>query len=305
LLEPKDSEYPSVSIITPSFNQALFIEETIQSVLQQNYPNIEYLVMDGGSTDGTQDILHRYDGQLTWVSEPDKGQANAINKGWQRSQGDIIAWLNSDDLYAPGAVRRAVETFVAHPKVAMVYGDNQGIDKAGRVLYTYTCFQMTLEDLLCFKIIGQPTVFLRRKVLDTVGWLDESLHYLLDHDYWIRVAARYEIMYIPYVMAHHRMHEMAKNVEKADRFPQDAFTILEKIQADEVLSRHLEPIKDRAYTEAHLLAAIFYIRKKKWWAILSSIWRAYQLDRRRTSDFVSAHFPFAANFLKATRLAGN
>ena len=162
-----------VSIITPSFNQAPFLEQTILSVLDQDDCDIEHLVVDGGSTDGSVDMIRRYAHRLTWwVSEKDSGQAEAVNKGAARAHGEIIAWLNSDDTYLPGAVRAAVDVFKSHPDVVMVYGDMLAVEEHGYVINTLHYRPLSLEDLLCFQIIGQPAVFMRRDAFAKAGGLE-------------------------------------------------------------------------------------------------------------------------------------
>src|SRR5512136_2224736 len=143
------SSLPTVSIITPSFNQAHFIEETIRSVLAQDYPNLEYIIVDGGSTDGSVEIIQKYAGHLAWwVSEKDKGHADALNKGFAHARGDILAWLNSDDTYYPGAVAEAVTYLQSHPETGMVYGDADLTDNAGHVIGRFASRQTDYNRLL-------------------------------------------------------------------------------------------------------------------------------------------------------------
>jgi glycosyltransferase involved in cell wall biosynthesis len=197
---------PLVSVVTPSLNQARFIRETIESVLTQSYPSIEYLVMDGGSTDGTVEILKSYGDRFAWVSEPDGGQTQAINKGWRRARGAILAYLNSDDTYLPGAVATAVAALAAHPEVGAVYGEGYHVDERGRVIERYLTepFDMTRLAMTCF--ICQPTVFLRREVVERVGFLDESRRYCMDYDLWIRVARVSSFLHVPDYLATTRVH---------------------------------------------------------------------------------------------------
>ena len=164
------SSSPLVSLVTPSYNQAKYLEDTIRSVLDQGYPNLEYIVVDGASTDGSVDIIRAHEDRLTWwVSEKDRGQAEAINKGLARASGEIIAWLNSDDTYLPGAISSAVKVFDEHPDVVLVYGNMLAIDENGKTINILRYRQLTLEDLLCFQIIGQPAVFFRRNALEKAG----------------------------------------------------------------------------------------------------------------------------------------
>ncbi|MEW5828710.1 MAG: glycosyltransferase family 2 protein, partial [Chloroflexota bacterium] len=196
------TDLPLVSIVTPSFNQAPYLEQTIRSVLGQDYPHIEYLVVDGGSTDGSVGIIGRYADKLAWsVSEKDSGQADAINKGLRHARGEIVAWLNSDDVYQPGAVARAVAAFERNPDAGLVYGDLLSIDSDGQPFNLQTFKPYTLTDLMAFDIIGQPSVFMRREVLEQAGELDPSYHFLLDHHLWIRMASLAPMVYVPETLA--------------------------------------------------------------------------------------------------------
>ena len=245
-----------VSIITPSYNQAAYLEQTLRSVLEQDYAPIEYLVVDGGSTDGSVEILQRYAARLSWwVSERDRGQAEAINKGLARARGEIVAWLNSDDLYLPGAVKAAVQSLEAHPQAAFVYGDVLSVDAQGRPFHHQRYRPLTLQDLLCFHIIGQPAVFMRRDALEQAGRLDPSYHYLLDHHLWIRLAQVGEMVYVPQLWAAARYHPMAKNRRQALAFGEEAFRILDWAEAQPELGGILRPIRRRARAGAFFLQA--------------------------------------------------
>jgi len=222
------SDTPLVSIVTPSYNQAAYLEQTLRSVLEQDYPNLEYLVADGGSTEGSVEIIQRYASRLAWqVSEKDGGQAEAINKGLRRARGEYVAWLNSDDCYLPGAVSAAVRLLHANPAVGLVYGDVYAVDAAGRRNNLMRYEQWGLKDLLCFRILGQPGVFMRRAVLEQAGYLDHSYHYLLDHQLWLRLAALAPMLYSGQTWAEARYHEEAKNVARAAEFGGEAFRILD------------------------------------------------------------------------------
>ncbi len=216
-----------VSIITPSYNQAAYLEQTIRSVLEQDYSPLEYLIIDGGSSDGSVEIIRKYARHLAWwVSEADAGQAEAINKGLQRAKGEIVAWLNSDDLYLPGAVAQAVQALRAHPEVGLVFGDAVSIDAQGRRLKRLVFGDWGLDELMRFRIICQPAVFMRRTVLERAGYLDPSYHYLLDHHLWLRMARLAPVRHVPQVWAAARHHPGAKNVAQAAGFGQEAVRIL-------------------------------------------------------------------------------
>ncbi len=182
-----DHEKPLVSIVTPSFNQGRFLKRTIESVLQQDYPHIEYIVMDGGSTDQSREILQSYNGKLEWVSESDRGQAHAINKGFARSRGQIRAYLNSDDILYPGAVGTVVDFFEKHADIDMVYGRAHYIDEHDRVTGFYNTDEYSFERIMNDCCVCQPACFWRTRASDIVGDFREDLNYALDYDYWLRI----------------------------------------------------------------------------------------------------------------------
>jgi glycosyltransferase involved in cell wall biosynthesis len=211
---------PLVSIITPSFNQAGYLEAAIQSVLSQDYPRIEYIIVDGGSTDGSRAIIEKYAGRLAWwVSEKDQGQTDAINKGFARARGDVLAWLNSDDAYEPGAVGRAAKYLYEHPDVGMVYADCNYIDARGRVIGRFPAAQTDYARLRRgFVHIPQQTMFFRSSLWKQVGPLDPSFYFAMDYDLWTRIAARSKIQYLPgETWASFRIHGSGKTILADDR----------------------------------------------------------------------------------------
>ncbi|WP_248924704.1 glycosyltransferase family 2 protein [Paenibacillus hamazuiensis] len=208
---------PLVSIITPSFQQASFIQETIQSVLSQDYPALEHIVVDGGSTDGTVAILQKYEfygNKFRWVSEKDRGQSHALNKGLAMARGEIIGWLNSDDTYEPHAVSRAVQALQSNPNWGVVYGDGNYIDAHSAFLRSYPVRPFGLERLYRACIICQPAAFIRREVFEKVGPFDESLQFCMDYDMWMRICKHYEFGYMDVVLANSRIHAGSKSITK-------------------------------------------------------------------------------------------
>jgi GT2 family glycosyltransferase len=249
-----------VSIITPSYNQAKYLEQTINSVLSQDYPRVEYIVIDGASTDSSVEIIKKYQDKLAyWVSEKDQGQAEAINKGFAKATGGIVAWLNSDDIYLAGAVSSAVKIFEDNPDVVLVYGNMLAVDEHGRTFNMLKYKQLTLEGFLCFQIIGQPAVFMRHSALQKMNGLDLNFHFLLDHYLWIQIARHGKVMHVDQTWAAARYHPEAKNRAKAKEFGREAFRILEAVAQDADLAPVLSKIKRRAYASAHRVDARYLL----------------------------------------------
>jgi glycosyltransferase involved in cell wall biosynthesis len=213
------TEKPKVTIVTPSFNQACFLEETMRSVLEQDYPNIEYVVIDGGSTDGSAEIIQKYESQLAyWQSQKDKGQTDAINQGFARASGEIFAWLNSDDILLPGAVTAAVRQLQTHPEVGMVYGDCLWINADGKKIGNFPAAQTDLKKLRRGYVhIPQQASFFRADLWKKVGPLDDSFYFAMDYDLWTRLAAEAPLLYVPELWAAFRLHGDAKSIAEDDR----------------------------------------------------------------------------------------
>jgi glycosyltransferase involved in cell wall biosynthesis len=210
---------PLVSIVTPSYNQALYLEETIRSVLTQDYALIEYIIVDGGSTDGSREIIQRFADRLSWwVSEPDRGQTDAINKGFSRAQGEILAWLNSDDTYLPGAIAGAVTYLQKHPEAGMVYGDANLVDEQGQVIGKFPAAQTDYRRLRRGYVhIPQQAAFFRADLWRQVGPLDPTFYFAMDYDLWVRLARISALHYLPFAWANFRLHSGGKSVAADER----------------------------------------------------------------------------------------
>lgn len=201
-----------ISVITPSYNQGKFIEQTIQSVLNQGVTELEYMVIDGGSTDETVNVLKRYEGALLWVSEKDKGQADAINKGIRSTTGEVVGYINSDDIYYPGALASVQRFFEKNPGAEVVYGEADHIDSNGSIIGPYEIEDWDYNRLkeVCF--LCQPAVFFRRRLIQKVGLFNEDLMYSMDYEYWLRLGAATPFVRLYERLAGSRMYNENKTL---------------------------------------------------------------------------------------------
>ncbi len=214
----KDHAYPKISIVIPSYNQGIFIEETIRSILDQNYPNLELIVMDGGSTDQTVSILKKYSSRISWRSEKDKGQTDAINKGMATATGEILAYLNSDDAYLPNTLFTVAEYFQSHVEAKWLTGDYFIIDAQGKKIQSYVANYKRLLRAFCptFAVLSvanyiiQPSTFWRSGVQEEIGPFDESLRYCMDFDYWMRLIQKYPLHVLEQHFSLFRIHGLSK-----------------------------------------------------------------------------------------------
>jgi len=207
------NQLPIISIVTPSYNQGSYLEETILSVLEQGYPALEFFIFDGGSTDGSLDIIQKHQDRLTfWESKPDRGQSHAINKGFRMASGEIVAWLNSDDLLAPGALKVVAQAWQQNPGVGLITGQTEIIDQAGKPTGNiFGSEPNVINSLLSSENpVSQPSTFFSTSALKEVGFLDETLHMSMDWDLWLRIGARYPTLFIPKMLSKSRNWEMTK-----------------------------------------------------------------------------------------------
>ncbi len=238
------STLPRIAVVTPSYNTGRHIGAAIRSVLDQDYTNLDYLVMDGGSTDNSVDVLKSFGDRLRWVSQKDNGQADAIYRGFQQTTGEILTWLNSDDTYAPGAFRAVAEFFGANPDIALVYGDATYTDADGSLIGPCVHVEPYNPRRLFYysDYIVQPAAFFRRSAYEAVGGIDPTLHFAMDYDLWIRIAMRFKVAYLPRRLADFRWLYDNKTatggVRRLDEirdlvarqgFPEPAFTRLERV----------------------------------------------------------------------------
>lgn len=225
----EESSLPLVSIVTPSYNQGRYLPWTIESVLNQTYPNIEYLIIDGASTDGSVDILKSYGECFTWISEPDKGQVDAINKGFQMAHGEILAYLNSDDVLEPDAVETVVDYFVRNEDVDMIYGRAFYIDDEDHITGMYRTDEYSFSRMVWDNCICQPAAFWRRRIADLIGPFDSSLNFAMDHDYWMRIdRAGGKIMHIHEILARSRLYPQTKTLSFRSEIYDEIFQISQR-----------------------------------------------------------------------------
>lgn len=200
------------SIITPTLNQAHYIEDTILSVLDQNYDNFEHIIIDGGSTDNTVGILKKYK-HLKWISEKDKGQSNAINKGFKMATGDIVAWLNSDDYYERNIFSKVAKYFSDNTNCKFLYGDITFIDKDKNILHKISGNNLSYKNMIRNPdIVRQPSSFWSMEILKEIGYLDEELHLVMDYEYFLRIGKKHEFFYIDENLSYYRSYDENKTI---------------------------------------------------------------------------------------------
>lgn len=295
--------HPKVSIITPSYNQGEFIRETIESVLNQTYDNIEYIVMDGGSTDETVEILKSYGDRFKWVSEKDGGQADAVNKGIRAATGEIIGWLNSDDTYYPDAVQKAVDALLSHPDVDMVYGEGDYINKESQVTGRYATKIFDYNELANECVICQPTGFFTKEIVERVGLLRADLHLCMDYELWMRIGKAGTIMYIPERLATSRMYEENKTLSRREEVYSECCRELKKhynyvphswIYGYTDYRLSMNPNLSRKATYLKLFLKYNYDRPDYFWECFQRYRRLKQIQKSRQNQ--PAVFPTTGRF---------
>jgi len=227
---------PKISLITPSYNQAKFIGKTIESVLFQNYSNLEYIILDGGSNDGTLEILKKYGEKIKWESHKDKGQTEAINRGVKMATGEIIGYLNSDDLLESDALNKIASFFNSNPDYYWVTGKCRLIDKNGNLIRSFVTFYKDFlikharknSVLSIVNFISQPATFWRKELVEKIGFFDESLHYAMDYDYWLRISKIYKLGFIDEYLALFRIHPFSKSTANFEKLLGEGYCVAKK-----------------------------------------------------------------------------
>ncbi len=271
-----------ISIVTPSYNQGIFIEKTIQSVLNQDYSDFEYLIYDGGSTDKTTEVLQKYSSKLYWISKKDNGQAHAVNKGIMKSSGDIIGWLNSDDIYYPGTLEKVADFFKAHPNIDILYGNASHIDLEDQPFEDYPTQQWNIEQLKETCFICQPTVFFRKTIFEKHGLLREDLNYCMDYEYWLRLSKEnVQFGFIPEKLAGSRMYQDNKTLgarikvhaEINDMFQQ----LFGEVPTRWVINYAHAMLENKIDRNIQPKRFLFYL-------ILISLWSSFKWNKRITPE---------------------
>jgi glycosyltransferase involved in cell wall biosynthesis len=282
-------DYPLVSVVTPSLNQGQFLESTIRSVLEHNYPTIEYFVIDGGSTDESVTIIQSYTSRLAyWISEKDNGQSHAINKGLSRARGEILGWLNSDDVLLPGTINRVVTVFRDNPDVDVVYGHLERIDARGQRLPTPKLPKdrdvFDKSHALNESVVNQAGCFWRRGIMEKVGLLNESLHYCMDNEYWMRILlAGGKFMRVDDTLAQFRLSSGSKTLGQTTKMALEGLSVIESFLAQIDLAERLGLTKSQLQQQANKgLANVclhaFYgcVKGKKWMESLRWFLKAHR-----------------------------
>jgi glycosyltransferase involved in cell wall biosynthesis len=250
-------------VVTPSYNQGRFIEETLRSVLLQGYPDLEYIVLDGGSTDDSVDIIRKYEPWLThWVSEPDRGQTHAINKGWAGATGEILAYINTDDCYLPGAMAAAALEFCLHAHVAMVYGTATIVDESGRELSRWEARPFDLETMLTSgSIVPQPATFFSKSIVTSLGYLNETRQMIMDYELCTRIGAQFPTACLPRALARFRTHPQSKTHLHFETTARELVDFVMGFRTDTVTRDKWSTIRNGTLSRVHFEWAMEYVAR--------------------------------------------
>jgi glycosyltransferase involved in cell wall biosynthesis len=258
-----ENTLPLVTVITPAYNQGIFLRDTIESVLSQDYPHIELLVLNDGSTDNTEEILKEYTGRIKWETQKNMGQTPTINKGWRQTTGEIITWLNSDDTYLPGAVREGVEYLLAHPETGIVFADSVFTEADGTHLertrpvppFNYVDFVANCENP-----ISQPSSFIRRSVMEKAGELDPKYYYFMDWDFWLRAGLYCKIEHIEALWSTYRLHAESKTVSQSKKAAPELHYMYEKYFSRTDLPAEIIAIKKKAMMNMYFTSGSYFLQ---------------------------------------------
>jgi glycosyltransferase involved in cell wall biosynthesis len=276
--------HPLFSIVVPSYNQAAFLEECLQSILNQSGIRFEILLLDGGSTDSSLDIIRQYaDRFVYWKSGPDLGQADAINQGWKQANGEIIGWLNSDDCYCPDALARVAESYAHNPEAALIYGDVTEIRADGSAAGTKHMGGFSLRSLLLGKNMGQPGVFITRKTYAALGGLDDRFQYALDFEYFLRIWTRFppsDFIYSPHTLAYSRLWDGTKTSTQAGNFGAEYYQVLNEYFRRPDLPAEIQALHRLAYSRSVFVRqARLSLENGDWRMAIPAVARSIWMER--------------------------
>jgi glycosyltransferase involved in cell wall biosynthesis len=258
---PDGHPWPRVSIVTPSYNQGQFIEETIRSVLLQGYPELEYIVIDAGSTDESVSIIRRYEPWLEyWTSEPDRGQTHAINKGWKRSTGDVLAYINTDDCYLSGAITTAAQEFSSNRNLGMVYGTAVIVNEANKELRSWDAKDFDVRVMLTSgSIVPQPAAFFSRGAINTAGYLNEEWQMIMDYESCIRIGTQFPAVCVPRTLAKFRNHPQSKTQLQFERLARELVHFVTRFSTDQISPPEWQMIKNVTLSRVYYELALAYV----------------------------------------------
>lgn len=277
---PSD-QWPRVTLVTPSYNQGRFLEATVRSVLLQDYPDLEYLVIDGGSEDESVQIIEKYESSLTfWESEPDAGQSHAINKGWRRATGKYLWWLNADDMLMPASLFTTVRFLEDHPHIDLVYGDLIAIDETDHQInrFNYPDFNLA-SFILKYRSISQPGTLLRKLAQESLGELDEELHFVMDREFWLRMALKgMTLAHIDKPVAYFRIHSQSKTQVGSDQAVKERYLCTTLSLKHPNTPASLLEKKKTVWANTHRVCARVYMKFGDYSAALNEVGAALRLQ---------------------------
>lgn len=277
-----NEKIPLVSIITPSYNKGPFIEETILSIKNQNYPNLEHIIIDGGSSDNSIEIIKKYHGtyNMKWVSEHDEGQSDAINKGWGMANGEILGYLNADDTYMPWTIESAVKHLMENPNVCMVYGDCNIINEDNNILNHHQAREFNLKEIVMGISAPTPTLIFHRELLNYVGLLEQNLCISWDCEFWLRVGLNFKVQRIPVVLTNFRFYPGTKCASESFKSYPERLYILNKLFSYSTIPNEIEIVRGQAYSYAYFECGISFLKQCQIGQALKALLKSFMLDPR-------------------------